>query len=517
MANGWPPHPLLYEINTRVWVRELSARAGRRLTLDTIPPEELERIAALGFDAVWLMGVWTTGLAAIRLRARMRAARAITGAPCPTSPTATSSARPTPCRVTRCRPTSVAPPPWPRCARASPRYGIRLMLDFVPNHTATDQRVDHREPAAFVAGHRGRHRPPPRGLLPRRAAASSSPTAAIPTSRPGRTRPRWTTRHRRRAAPGMSAQLQAHRHAVRRRALRHGHAAAARRDREDLGGPARAGDWITESFWAEAIPAVRERHPGFLFMAEAYWGLEWDLQQQGFDFTYDKTLYDRLRSGDARGRARATSAADPAFADRCARFLENHDEPRAAAAFGVPDGVRGRRRHLPRSGPAAAPRGPARRPAGPPPRAARPASARSRSTRHVRAFYARCSPSCAIRPSATAVRAARRLARRDGDRTFDGLVAFGWREEEADGGPCLVVVVNLRPEPAWARVPLGRPGLRMRPHLSPARSPGRRELPARRRRGLAAPASSSPCARARPICSRSRWTDRALTAGARRC
>jgi hypothetical protein len=47
MANGWPLHPLLYEINTRVWVRELSARAGKRLTLDTIPPEEVERIAGL--------------------------------------------------------------------------------------------------------------------------------------------------------------------------------------------------------------------------------------------------------------------------------------------------------------------------------------------------------------------------------------------------------------------------------------------------------------------------------------
>src|SRR5204863_1545022 len=71
------------------------------------------------------------------------------------------------------------------------------------------------------------------------------------------------------------------------------------------------------------------------FLAEAYWGLEWALQQQGFDFTYDKVLYDRLLRGDAAG-VRAHLAADPAFRDRCARFLENHDEPRAAAAFGVP-------------------------------------------------------------------------------------------------------------------------------------------------------------------------------------
>ena len=42
------------------------------------------------------------------------------------------------------------------------------------------------------------------------------------------------------------------------------------------------------------IPAVRQTHPDFRFIAEAYWDLEWALQQQGFDFCYDKRLYDRL-------------------------------------------------------------------------------------------------------------------------------------------------------------------------------------------------------------------------------
>ena len=45
---------------------------------------------------------------------------------------------------------------------------------------------------------------------------------------------------------------------------------------------------------------ARARIPDFRFIAEAYWDLEWALQQQGFDFCYDKRLYDRLvaaRSG----------------------------------------------------------------------------------------------------------------------------------------------------------------------------------------------------------------------------
>src|SRR6186997_2091213 len=61
MAIRWPRYPLVYEINTRVWLRELSARHGRTVTLATVPAQELAPLAALGFDAAWLMGVWTTG------------------------------------------------------------------------------------------------------------------------------------------------------------------------------------------------------------------------------------------------------------------------------------------------------------------------------------------------------------------------------------------------------------------------------------------------------------------------
>src|SRR5262249_37073302 len=72
------------------------------------------------------------------------------------------------------------------------------------------------------------------------------------------------------------------------------------------------------------------------FMAEVYWDLEWTLQQQGFDYTYDKRLYDRLRDRHARP-VREHFRAGLDYQDKMARFLENHDEPRAAATF--PPGV----------------------------------------------------------------------------------------------------------------------------------------------------------------------------------
>jgi hypothetical protein len=87
-----------------------------------------------------------------------------------------------------------------------------------------------------------------------------------------------------------------------------------------------------ESFWPRATRQVRERTPGFCFMAEVYWDLEWTLQQEGFDYAYDKRLYDRLREGHARP-VREHFHAGLDYQDKLARFLENHDEPRAAATF----------------------------------------------------------------------------------------------------------------------------------------------------------------------------------------
>jgi hypothetical protein len=85
-------------------------------------------------------------------------------------------------------------------------------------------------------------------------------------------------------------------------------------------------------FWPRATHCVHQKHPAFCFMAEVYWNLEWTLQQQGFDYTYDKRLYDRLREGHARP-VREHLYAGLDYQNKMARFLENHDEPRAAAAF----------------------------------------------------------------------------------------------------------------------------------------------------------------------------------------
>lgn len=89
----------------------------------------------------------------------------------------------------------------------------------------------------------------------------------------------------------------------------------------------------SNEFWREAISVIKNKRKDFIFIAEAYWDLEWDLQRLGFDFTYDKRLTDRLGSADLR-TIKAHLRADLDFQNRSVRFIENHDEERAAGKFG---------------------------------------------------------------------------------------------------------------------------------------------------------------------------------------
>jgi hypothetical protein len=94
----------------------------------------------------------------------------------------------------------------------------------------------------------------------------------------------------------------------------------------------RAGKRPQSDYWTTLIPVVKGKFPEFRFIAEAYWDLEWELQQQGFDYCYDKKLYDRMEHDSAES-VRLHLCADIAYQEKMVRFIENHDEPRAAATF----------------------------------------------------------------------------------------------------------------------------------------------------------------------------------------
>ena len=85
-----------------------------------------------------------------------------------------------------------------------------------------------------------------------------------------------------------------------------------------------------QPFWSIATEAAREKFPGFLFMAEVYyWDMKSTLQQEGFDYVYDKRLYDPLREGHANA-VREDFYAAPDYQNKLPRFLENYDQRRVA-------------------------------------------------------------------------------------------------------------------------------------------------------------------------------------------
>ena len=320
-------YPLLYQINTRVWLTDIARTLGRRATLDDIPDSALDRIAGQGFDWVWMLSVWQTGTAAqhisrtsvdwrqefehtlpdLRIEDIEGSGFAITGYD-----------------VHRGLGGDQALARFRERLRAR---DLKLMLDFVPNHTAPDHPWVEQHPEFYVRGtDRDLAREPKNYARIRNAngvqifAYGRDPffdgwpdTLQLDYSQP--------------------AAHAAMRHELGRIADR---CDGVRCDMAMLVLPEvfeRTWKRRPEPFWPSATAAVRSAHPDFCFMAEVYWDLEWTLQQQGFDYTYDKRLYDRLRDGHV-GPIHGHLSAGLDFQDRLARFLENHDEPRAATSFG---------------------------------------------------------------------------------------------------------------------------------------------------------------------------------------
>ncbi len=332
-------YPALYQINTRVWLRELSDRLGRAATLADIPDAFLDQVAALGFDYVWFLGLWQTGQAGRQvslshpewLREFEATLPGFTEADVSGSPFAVTG-------YTLHQDFGREADLLGLKERLKAR-GLKLLVDFVPNHTAPDHPWVKQHPEFYVHGsaadlerepHNYRRVETPSGSLI--LAYGRDPYfAGWPDTF------QLNYRH-----PGF-------REAMAQELLKlAGIADGVRCDMAMLilpeifqrtwgerSLPTDGSPPVDEPFWPETIGRVKAKNPGFIFMAEVYWDLEWTLMQQGFDYCYDKSLYDRLLSRDAAA-VRSHLWADMAYQNKLARFLENHDEPRVAHDFPPP-------------------------------------------------------------------------------------------------------------------------------------------------------------------------------------
>jgi hypothetical protein len=326
-----PRYPSLYQINTRVWLTELARTLDRPATLDDIPDAALDGLADVGFDWVWLLSVWQTGAAG---RAVSRSHPAWRPEFAETLPDLTDADIPGSGFAITGYTVHNQLGGNPALARLRDRLlarGLRLMLDFVPNHTALDHPWVEEHAEHFIAGTDADLARAPENFvrIPRRAGSLILAHGRDPYF------PGWPdTLQLNYANPAT------HEAMIGELLMVAGRCDGVRCDMAMLLLPdvfERTWGRAAQPFWPAAIERVRNRYAEFCFLAEVYWDLEWALQHQGFDYTYDKRLYDRLRAGHSRP-VREHLMAGLDYQARMARFLENHDEPRAATAF--PVGVR---------------------------------------------------------------------------------------------------------------------------------------------------------------------------------
>jgi hypothetical protein len=449
---------VLYEINTRVLLGERTRRLGRRATLDDLPDDFLDDVRAEGFTWVWLLGVWQTGAAGRSISRTRQDWREGFRSSLPDLREEDIQGSPFAVQAYSVHGDFGGDPALARLRARLARRGLRLMLDFVPNHTACDHAWAQLHPEYYVHGTEADLAREPGNYVRVGAGGAASVLAH------GRD-PYF-------AAWPDTLQLN-HRHEGLRKAMvdeLRGIASRCDGIRCDMAmlllpeviertwgersRPADRSRPVDSSFWSLAIEAVRRERPEFRFMAEVYWDLEGQLQQLGFDFTYDKRLYDRLRSGVA-GAVRESLRAPLAFQDRSVRFLENHDEARAATVF-APDAHRaaavvacllpglrlfhegqleGRKAHVSMHL--------GRRPE-------EPVDVR------LHDFYRRLL-ACLRRPEARGRwRWSECRPAWPGNDSFDGFITFTW---EGEAGRALLVAVNFAPTRGQCFAPVQLPGL----------------------------------------------------------
>ena len=147
-----PAYPSLYQINTRVWLTELSKTLGRPAKLDDIPDAELDRLAALGFDWIWLLSVWQTGAAGQRVsrsNAEWRREFKETLPDLSEEDIPGSGFAITGYTVHKRLGGDAA---LARLRERLRKRGLKLLLDFVPNHTGLDHPWVESHPEYYVSG-----------------------------------------------------------------------------------------------------------------------------------------------------------------------------------------------------------------------------------------------------------------------------------------------------------------------------------------------------------------------------
>lgn len=306
-------HPSILEINTCVWLDQIGHG------LDQLTAADFESLG--GRDYLWLMGIWERSVVGRLIAQTLPGLQSEYQVALPDYTPEDIIGSAYAIRAYRVDPRLGSDRGLERVrSLLNERFGTGLIVDFIPNHCAIDSPWTAEHPDWFVP------------CLNRRGDECFSVGGRTLAHGRDPYFPSWTD----------TAQYDFANSQTRRALIDQLLSVASRADgvRCDMAmlmlREVFTHTWGRDplvEFWADAIAAVKARYPDFVFIAEAYWGLEWQLMQLGFDFCYDKTLYDRLTHRDAVAVAEHLRA-ERGFSDRLVRFAENHDEQPALRAFG---------------------------------------------------------------------------------------------------------------------------------------------------------------------------------------
>lgn len=252
--------PSLYQINARSWLKKLAENTGHPKTLDNIPDSDFDKLSESGFEWIWLKGIWQNSM-----------------------DEKTSDLLIRDYRVDNHLGGNLA---LFRFRKRLQDRGLKLMLDFVANHTAIDHDWVNDFPDYYVQGSEDNFLNEPSRYFKVRNESGELTLAYANDP---------FSDQQSRAAQLNYGNISLQKAMIGELIKISGQCDAVHCDLPMLILPGvfeRRWNIQCKPFWSAAIKAVKEINPEFQFVAEVAWDQEGKLlQEMGFNHTYTMNDY----------------------------------------------------------------------------------------------------------------------------------------------------------------------------------------------------------------------------------